>query len=368
MGESLAGRYHVSDMRVRPSRLAGEVMYTHGLLPVTALERGDRREAERIAELVALNLATLPTNTCPLRRGQHPKHHGCVEASFRVRDDVPEHLRHGVFAQARQFRALVRFSNGRVDDDRRSDAHGMAIKLLDVSGVKLLANREHETVQDFVLVDSETFFTGDAGDYARVNRATMGKRWTRLFAWLALLARPRLLHRVSAFIAKQPGSPLDIAYFSTVPYRLGEAAVKYAVVPREQRAAGSVDSPDGLAAVLRDQLSEGTASFNFCVDVQSDARAHPIEDPTISWSARGAKRVVLAELLISSQLVDPASPFAENLLFSPWHALPAHEPLGYINRARAPIYRAMGEARHLRANLVPPGSSEVLASYGDKVA
>ncbi|MBF2075025.1 MAG: hypothetical protein IGS50_14865 [Synechococcales cyanobacterium C42_A2020_086] len=38
--------------------------------------------------------------------------------------------------------------------------------------------------------------------------------------------------------------------------------------------------------------------------------------------------------------------FGEALSFTPWHALPAHQPLGSINRARKAIYQAGSEQRH----------------------
>ena len=38
--------------------------------------------------------------------------------------------------------------------------------------------------------------------------------------------------------------------------------------------------------------------------------------------------------------------FGENLSFTPWHSLPAHRPLGGINRARKEIYRAISKQRH----------------------
>ena len=53
----------------------------------------------------------------PVRRGQHPKQHGCVRADFIVEPDLPEALRHGVLREPRTYRALIRFSNGRQWDD-----------------------------------------------------------------------------------------------------------------------------------------------------------------------------------------------------------------------------------------------------------
>lgn len=104
-------------------------------------------DATSLDQIRALNLASQPAGH-PAKRGQHRKHHGCARAIFRVAPDIPAALRHGIFAHPRDFEAYVRFSNGRVIDDRRADAHGMAIKLLGVEGEKLLDGRLHECAQD----------------------------------------------------------------------------------------------------------------------------------------------------------------------------------------------------------------------------
>src|SRR3954463_3490540 len=96
---------------------------------------GENRMIERV---LAVSLALLDTTTRPVRRGQHPKHHGCVGAEFIVQPDLPEELRHGVLREGRTFPALIRFSNVRHWDDRKGDIHGMAIKLVGVEGEKLL--------------------------------------------------------------------------------------------------------------------------------------------------------------------------------------------------------------------------------------
>ena len=43
-------------------------------------------------------------------RGGNTKTHGVVRAEFTVRDDLPAHMRHGIFAEPRTFKAWVRYS------------------------------------------------------------------------------------------------------------------------------------------------------------------------------------------------------------------------------------------------------------------
>jgi len=52
---------------------------------------------------------------------------------------------------------------------------------------------------------------------------------------------------------------------------------------------------------------------------------------------------------------------AERMVMSPWHALEAHRPLGSLNRARLPTYRASSEAR-AQANGVTLERSDVRPS------
>src|ERR1041385_5285616 len=138
-----------------------------------AVIRSDQQEHTEIDWLLQLNESSVPQRPGTARRGQHPKHHGCVTARFRVRPDCPPELRHGIFAEPNEYAALIRFSNGRVWDDRKRDAHGMAVKLL--LNENLLGVQFASDGQDFVLVDSETFFTGDPAEYRLVNEATLSR-------------------------------------------------------------------------------------------------------------------------------------------------------------------------------------------------
>jgi len=325
----------------------------------------DAREHDLIERLLRDNITSVEATRGQARRGQHPKHHGCVRATFAVSGDVPDDLRSGIFAQPQQFEALIRFSNGRVSDDRKADAHGMAIKLLNVPGRKLIPGRESETTHDFILVDSESFFSGDLSEYrdfaAGVLKAGRTPVYGIVFWPRMLLFHSSLMKRMRQFIDHRPASPLTSRYFSTVPYRLGGCAVKYLVRPRSAFSVmDGVSEPGGLAKALRDRLAVGEVVFDFGVDVQTDPATQPIEDPTVSWSAQdGARRVWLASITVLHQEVDANSSLAENIAFSPWHALPDHEPLGAINRARMPVYREMAKLRRELNDVEPADTSEV---------
>ena len=141
-------------------------------------------EAPFLRRIVEQNRAAVAKDDEGLRmRAQHGRSHGCVAAMFRVRPDLPDRFRHGLFAQPGEFQALIRFSNGAQFADDRKDAHGMAIKLLNVPGEKLLGRwREQlfgipETPDDqldFVLVDTDTYPSWEPEGYEALNRLITG--------------------------------------------------------------------------------------------------------------------------------------------------------------------------------------------------
>jgi hypothetical protein len=85
-------------------------------------------------------------------RGFHAKIHAGFLAKFQVLANMPEHARHGVFAEPRTFPAVVRFSNGdsHINPDRKPEPRGIAIKLIGVEGRKLLPGQEDAVTQDFL--------------------------------------------------------------------------------------------------------------------------------------------------------------------------------------------------------------------------
>jgi hypothetical protein len=327
-------------------------------------------EISLVAEIVAENHRMKPREDGGVvGRAQHRKHHGCVAAVFQIADDVPIELRHGVFANpGARFNALIRFSNGREQDDREADVHGMAIKLLDVPG-KRPDGQEWQTAQDFVLIDDELFFTGDLVNYEKANRIiadgvdnvltntslksilanTPLKSILTLITGLRLhrLEDGELLKRLQDVADQRPASPLATNYWSTTPYALGPGIVKYMAVcpaPRQQSVAG--EDEDYLHAALAAGLTAGPASFDFVAHVQTDPQRQPIEDPTVSWSANGAREVKLATITIPTQPVPRPSTLAETIVYSPWNCLEAHIPLGKINLARKQVYPSLAKTRH----------------------
>jgi hypothetical protein len=105
----------------------------------------------------------------PALRAAHAEATGRVCATFQVDDDLRERapdLMRGVFATpGRTYQAWIRFSNGNseLQNHHLPDPRGMAIKLLEVVGDRLLQDERH--TQDFILVNRPVFFGDDLERY-----------------------------------------------------------------------------------------------------------------------------------------------------------------------------------------------------------
>jgi len=229
--------------------------------------------------------------------------------------------------------------------------------------------QEWQTAQDFVLIDDELFFTGDLVNYEKANgiiadgvdnvltntslKSILANAPLKPILTLITAARlhrledGKLLRRLQAVADQRPASPLATNYWSTTPYALGPEKVKYmAVCPAPRQQPG--EDKDYLHTALVAGLAPGAgpASFDFVVHVQTDPKCQPIEDPTVSWSANGAREVKLATITIPTQPVPSPSRLAETIVYSPWNCLEAHIPLGKINLARKKVYPSLADTRH----------------------
>lgn len=315
-------------------------------------------------EIAALSVAVLKKERGSvagvMTRDVHAKAHGCVRAEFAVDPGLPADLRAGVFSEpGRTYASWIRFSNGasKIQPDKKADARGMAIKLMGVEGEKLLDGEKKAGTQDFLLITHDAFFVKDGKDYAdffrRLERGS-NPAWFffgRLpWRWKEFRAASRLVSRGKAML-----SPLDGPYFSATPYLLGERnVVKYSARPCEPRAArpnASAGSPDYLRLNMARALDpkEGApACLRFLVQRRTEPAAMSVEDSRVAWDEARSPFIPVATITIPAQSFDgeKRTRFCENLSFTPWHSLPAHRPLGGVNRTRKAVYEAVSAFRH----------------------
>jgi hypothetical protein len=361
------------------------VLFVMFLAPAWAARAGDvgatkfeavpQGEGQEITEMVDLTNKLLDqrygaaTGETMARRAVHPKAHGCVKADFTINPDIPEKYRVGLFATpGKSYKAWVRFSNAtaivRPDvNDKKADSRGMAIKVMGVEGDTLM-NEPGGKTQDFLLINQPMFAFPNVHEYLEFTRIQFAnKEDARLFFAPQTLTDAR--KKIGGIVARIGGmhiaNPLDAPYFSASPFLFGpDRAAKFAARPRNAPANPSLpDSPstDYLREAMKKSLSitEGSpAVFDFQVQLRPDGLSpmdadYPIESANDEWKAKGdgsAAYQNVATIAIHQQDFDTPlqNTECEHLVFTPWHGLAAHQPLGGINRLRRQVY--IGSSTH----------------------
>jgi len=357
-------------------------------------------QIENIARLTIEQLKRRYPDEDAIRRGVHAKDHGCVTASFRVHDALPEELRVGVFAVlGHEYDALIRFSNAAVSDDddspadnktgtRRHGSRGMGVKILGVSGTPLVPFIGPMT-QDFLMINQPVFTFSNVEDYEalsqvllkdqddasrffaeRIHRKPDGKpdltdpTTRRTLTTLGIVQRIQStlliapLSAPSTPIAYQPppASPVDNRYFSAAPFLFGDDRVmKFSANPVAPVLDESPDvsDPDYLRHALRRRLTQNII-FDFQVQVRSasdlaDKIDTDIEDACFEWDEQKYPFDSVATITIPAQNFDTDERLAlcESLTFTPWHGIVEYRPLGGINRLRLGVYDASTRFRHM---------------------
>ncbi len=274
----------------------------------------------------------------------------CVQGDFKVHEDVPGDLRYGVFATpGTAYPAFIRFANASNADDSGKDIRGLSIRLSNVSGPVLWGEPGH---QDFLLNSYPALFVATPEDFLSFIRARQEDSMLRFFI------NPFDAHLKSLWILfkarKEHLSPLDISYWSTVPFRLGQAdqpAVKYSVTPcSDYKTTRVVDRGENqLRSAISAHLRQAPACLRFGVQRQTDPESMPIEDASVIWSEDQSPFLTVATIRISNQAIEDPAILArcEKSAFNPWQSLAAHEPLGRMNTVRREVYAT---AARLRAN------------------
>ncbi len=328
-------------------------------------------EAQAIVETKAMLEAFVKDRfdqTGTARRDAHVKAHGCVKAEVTIYDGLSDKLAVGVFAEPKTYDAWIRFSNSADAParDRKPDGRGMAIKLMNVPGEKALPGQEHETSQDFVLINYPVFVVRDATDYVEFTHDSTIGHPLRFFLTDGRYRLPQLKSAEHLALQKVV-SPLSPSYYSMTPYLLGEGqAVKYGARPctpecRRRRKIGK----DYLRTQLVDDLGADSACFELMVQLQTDPVRMPVEDPTVAWPEALSPYVPVGRIDIVEQTFDTPEQrqMCEYLAFNPWHTRVEHRPLGGINRVRKAVYATIAALRHdlSGVRVVEPVSHDVQA-------
>ncbi|KAG0046484.1 hypothetical protein BGZ83_008352 [Gryganskiella cystojenkinii] len=293
---------------------------------------------------------------CPVyRRDVHGKSTGVLKAKFTVHTDIPPQF---AKVPGRVYDALVRLSNAAADPDLSDDSNdhrGIAIKLMGVEGPKILETDKEAMTQDFLMISLPFFLTNDSHAYATMSaRLNSWNPLVRAAAPLCLGARG-LLNGISLSLGKIV-NPLQIQYYSAVPYALGTGrdrqAVKYSMKPVSPLRDVIPLHPerDYLHTAVASTLSKGAVQYSFMIQPKSGLM--DVEDSMTGWSEKESPFQEVATVTFPPQAVDSEgvdneelNELGERLSFNPWHSLVEHRPLGSINRVRKIVYERISRVR-----------------------
>ena len=293
-------------------------------------------------------------------RGGNTKTHGIVHAEVVIRDDLPEHMRRGIFATPRSFPAYVRYSGPgpNLPPDIEDVGFGsMSIKLMDVHGPKILDDEKH--TQDLLAVCTPTFVTPNTRENAKLQ--VWSFRDMAVFYFLNPMDSHVLDFAMQALWNETQYNPLATRYWSCVPYLLGEGqAMMYSFRPRSRAITTIPGVPFGHVPphYLRDNmaatLAQQDVEFDILVQVQTDPHRMPIEDASVRWPERLSPFVPAATVRIPRQTFTTLAhdEFAKRLRMNPWQCLAEHRPLGNQSRARLRMYSQLARLRQ-QMNRVP---------------
>jgi hypothetical protein len=148
---------------------------------------------------------------------------------------------------------------------------------------------------------------------------------------------------------------LGDTFYSQAPVLYGDYAAKVCVAPASDNLRALSEAPIELAGT-RDGLREAVQAFfareggtwEFRVQLWTDADAMPIEDASVQWPEDESPYVAVATITVEAQDSWSESRVAaidEGLTFSPWRGLAAHRPLGSVMRARRLAYESSARLR-----------------------
>ena len=243
---------------------------------------------------------------------------------------------------------MARFSNGVGwrEADGELDARGLAVKVFGVAGAKYLAD-EPDT-QDVLMTNSPTPVGRDAVEFMEFAHANASGRISGLF----FLAGHASTTAKALALTNAVDSMVTERYWSGGVFHLGaHQAAKLSTRPCDLRL---VREPSrGSDDYLRKDLVEaarGGVCMTLYVQLQTDARKTPIENSSVVWEETDSPILPVARIVMPPQSVaESATPACDQLAFTPWHSIPAHKPMGHINRARRFVYEASQSLRHAGA-------------------
>ena len=320
---------------------------------VEAVPPDEDRQIAEIADTIQAILQQKFRTQGKKLRDVHVKSHGCVEAEFQVLEQLPAELSQGLFARPGIYPASMRFSNTNpvAQADCLPDGRGLAIKVREIAG-EFLSPSGAPTTQDFLMANHPVFLASNAADYLRLQkfRWQLGQGITAVpRAMSGVTLNPfRWLWRegssLAEIVTQFPKHPASYTYYSMTPFRYDDYVMKYRVQPHTgfgtRWLPEALWQPNAMRLALERSLRQQPLAFDFQVQLRTSTTTMPIEDATREWPEAESPYRTVARIQVPPQELGQHHPDrGDGLAFDVWNCLPAHRPLGGINRCRRLAYR-----------------------------
>ncbi|MFC5949012.1 catalase family protein [Pseudonocardia lutea] len=307
-------------------------------------------------------------------RGAHAKSFGLVKAEVEILADVPEAYAQGFYAEPGRHGALMRFSStsGHLGTDAQlGPGLGLAVKIFDVPGEKLVEDEPTSNTFDLVLKNNPIFISNTAKHYLFIEDIANNIH--------AYLARGRAgFHQLLADVLtgrgalKQPDwaweemfalvrtatqtplrNPLLTTYWTMGAMRHGDYVAKIRIAPAVDSAAHAIHPDLDLAAdadvfhpTLVDELKASAFTFDLQVQLCADLTAMPVNVLTVEWPEKLSPFVTVGRVRLPRQDISGPENFEKGdaLAFNQWRVTADHRPLGEIMNVRR-IYSASAKVR-----------------------
>jgi hypothetical protein len=337
-----------------------------------SVEQPQPDEAQAIKAIVASIRRTNESSFAKHHRGirqQHAKGQGYLRGELRVYDNLPDHLRQGMFASPGTYPIIVRLSTayGDIRSDRIRVPRGMAIKVLGVSGSRALSG-DTSTNQDFLLVNHKSYFA-DAAAYLSTQLGFELEPRTPDFGlrFLGFVARGFVnfssrtgirIPMVLNALGDAGNNILGETFYSEGAIRFGDYVARLSAAPISESLTRLTGQPchDDDGAVLKSVVayfSKNSAEYELRAQLCTDLKLTPIEDASIDWPEDISPQQPLARIALPPQAANsPARrAYSDDVLsFDPWRSIAEHRPLGSIMRLRKEAYAASSAFRDEKNN------------------
>src|SRR5262245_17605137 len=324
-------------------------------------------------------------------RGAHAKTYGVVKAEVRILRNVPPAYAQGIYAKPGRHDALIRYSsasNHLGADATLGGVLGLAMKMFDVPGSKLVEDEPDSTTFDLVLKNSPIFIANTAKHYLRIQEVgnnvpqylargkagfhelltdfVTGKGTFERsdWAWDELLAFVK--------VSQTPvRNPLLTTFWSMAAVRHGDYVAKIRLAPASEntmrvlhRELDLRSRPDVFYPTLVDELQSSAYDFDLQVQLCTDLEAMPVNDTTVEWPEKLSPFVTVGRVHVPRQDISGTENFEkmDALAFNQWRVTEEHRPLGEIMQVRR-IYSASAKVRRTlnhQPQTEPASADEVL--------